>query len=426
MAYAIGGFLYAILFHPLHTFPGPKIAAWSRIPYWYACLTGNQVRWIQKLHTRYGPVVRFGPNDLSYADGRAWKDIHGREKGREKNPKDRRFYGPPRNGVHSMITADIVDHAKVRRILSAAFSERALKLQEPLFHKYANLMVTKIRQALDKDVNVSLDMVKMFNFTTFDIMGDLTFGEPLGLLESSEYTPWVELIFKSIAIFPIVQIAEYYPIIKALFTLLESKSVANIRISHFQHSTDRVDKRLSKGSDQPDIWNLVISANGERALTVGEMHSNSEIFMTAGTETTATLLSGLCYYLLMNPGMMKTITEELRGAFDSDSAINWDDLASLKYMNACIEEALRMYPPVPSALPRVTPPGGNVIMGKWVAPGVSCRLDFWVPGYILLTSLWPDVCVHEPYLNLPLAGKLQEPQHLRTKALDGRCGVQGR
>jgi cytochrome P450 len=359
------------LVHPLRGFPGPRIASVSRIPYWNACLTGNQVRWVQRLHVRYGPVVRYGPNDLSYADGQAWKDIYGYEKGRQENPKDRRFFGPPRNGVYSMITADIDGHAKVRRILSAAFSERALKQQESLFQKYADLMVSKISQSVTRDSALPLDMVKMLNLTTFDLMSDLTFGESLGLLEKNEYTPWVELIFKSIAVLPIVQIMEYYPLLKTIFKLLEPKSIADVRLSHFQHSTERVDRRLREGSSKPDIWNLVISANGDRALTLQEMHANAEIFMIAGTETTATLLSGLIYFLLTDTKKMKTLTDEIRSAFASNASITWDGLTALEYMNACLEEALRMYPPVPSALPRITPEGGNVILGRWIAPGVS-------------------------------------------------------
>lgn len=363
--------LHTLAIHPLRGFPGPVVAAYSRVPYWVACLRGNQVRWLQRLHSRYGPVVRYGPNDLSYTDERAWQDIFGHKKGRAENPKDKRFFGPSKNGVESMVTADIESHAKVRRILSVAFSERALRKQEPLFQKYADLMIDSIRQTIAKDPTAPLDMVRFMNFTTFDLMADLAFGEPLGLLERNEYTQWVEMIFKSIAVLPVVQITQYYPILKTLFEWLEPRSVADIRLAHFRHSTDRVDRRLSRGSNKPDIWNLVISGDGGSPLSLAEMHSNAEIFMTAGTETTATLLSGLCYLLLAHPDKMETLVKEVRGSFDSDAEISLDRLSGLGYLNACLEEGLRLYPPVPSSIPRVTPEGGNIILDEWVAPGVS-------------------------------------------------------
>lgn len=40
-------------------------------------LKGEDVRWMKALHDKYGPVVRFGPTDVSYAATQAWNDIHG-------------------------------------------------------------------------------------------------------------------------------------------------------------------------------------------------------------------------------------------------------------------------------------------------------------------------------------------------------------
>lgn len=76
---------------------------------------------------------------------------------------------------------------------------------------------------------------------------------------------------------------QFYPLLKRLFDLLEPKSVAAMRLDHFNHTVDRVDKRLRDGSDRPDLWNLVEETN---VLTLDEMHTNAELFMLAGTETT--------------------------------------------------------------------------------------------------------------------------------------------
>jgi cytochrome P450 len=79
----------------------------------------------------------------------------------------------------------------MRRLFSPAFSDRALKEQEPLFMKYVTLLADKLREGMEEDPNHKFDMVKMYNFTTFDIMGDLTFGEPLQMLSKAKYDPWV-------------------------------------------------------------------------------------------------------------------------------------------------------------------------------------------------------------------------------------------
>lgn len=91
---------------------------------------------------------------------------------------------------------------------------------------------------------------------------------------------------------------------------------------HFQFSADHVDRRLGKGNQQPDIWSLVLSKEGtSHGLSLAEMHSNAGFFMLAGTETSATLLSGLTYYLLKNPSTLEKLTDEIRGSFDGESDI---------------------------------------------------------------------------------------------------------
>jgi hypothetical protein len=52
--------------------------------------------------------------------------------------------------------------------------------------KYTHQLVSKLKERIKQDPETNFDMVRMYNFTTFDIMGDLTFGEPLHMLENAE------------------------------------------------------------------------------------------------------------------------------------------------------------------------------------------------------------------------------------------------
>jgi len=298
--------------------------------------------------------------------------------------KDPAFYSVPENGVHSIITLNDRDHGRVRRVFSHAFSDRALKEQEPLFLNYVDLLIKKLHEVVRKTPETELNMVDFYNFTTFDIMGDLTFGEPLHLLESSKYTPWVSAIFAGIKAGTILRVISHFPLIAFVLEQLLPRSLREKRKAHFQNSYERVDRRLEKELDRPDIWSLVLRQKDEQALSIGEMHSNANVFMIAGTETTATLLSGLTFYLLKNPKVMDKLVEELRTACPTDEVITMERLAQLKYLNACVEEALRMYPPVPSGLPRLTPPEGAVICNRWVPGGVSAS---WLSSGMLRSNL---------------------------------------
>ncbi|KAK8064095.1 hypothetical protein PG996_008747 [Apiospora saccharicola] len=319
-----------------------------------------------KLHQTYGTVVRFGPNDISYSDGRAWRDIFLVRKGKRENTKVVRFFWPTAKGVNTLVMEPDKDrHAALRQVFSPAFSEQALRRQEPILRRYADLMVARARRSAGA---ATVNMAELFNFTTFDITAELAFGESLGLLEKDGHSEWLATVFNTLRVLPYLQIIEYYPLSRMLFRLFEPKSVTKMRLEHFNHTVTRVNKRLEKGSDKPDLWSLVEASD---ALSLDDMHVNAELFMTAGSETTASLLTGLTYYLIANSDRMKILSDEIRQAFPSNDAISFEGLANLKYLNACIREGLRIYPPLPSAVPRMIPPGGNEILGRWIPAGTQ-------------------------------------------------------
>ena len=192
------------------------------------------------------------------------------------------------SGVYGINSAPAhEDHRRFRHVFAPAFSERALKRQEPIFQKNTDLMISTLSQAAV--LRQSVNMVEMYQFTTFDIMGHLTFGEPLGLLQSNTYSKWVEAVFDSIKVIPIAQIIQYYPVLDFLFKALEPQSIKQMKYNHFKHSADRVDRRLKNGSNEADIWSMVLNANSDQRLSLQEMHCHGDVFMLAGSETTGIL-----------------------------------------------------------------------------------------------------------------------------------------
>lgn len=129
-------------------------------------------------------------------------------------------------------------------------------------------------------------------------------------------------------------------IIYAVFLMPRTvRAAAELTISQ---CADLVARRMDKGkTERPDIWGLMMRAEERVQFTRGEMTSQSFLFMIAGTETTATLLSGLTWFLTMNPTKYKKLAEEIR-AIESEEELESDrNLRKLKYLNACLEEGLR-------------------------------------------------------------------------------------
>lgn len=371
---------YNLFFHPLRRYPGPKLAAITQFQVLYYRSTGKAISWNHQLHQKYGPIVRVAPNELSFIQPEGWRDIYGhRIGGKPSFAKDIAFYGrdyfATAGESGGVVRADDSSHARQRRLLSAAFSDKSLKEQEPLLKQYVDTLVSKLSE-MSKDVDNKVNVVDWYNFTTFDIMADLTFGEPLHQLDNSSYSTWVRAIFSTFKFVTLQQSVRAIPSLEALLLKFMPKSVEEKRTKHMEFASERVDKRLQMKTDRPDIWTHVLrfsnsAENKDRGLSMNEMYSNASSFMLAGTETTATLLSGLTYLLLKHPNYMKHLVAEIRETFPTRESITMQKLASLEFLNACIDEALRLYPPLPIGMPRIVPAQGAVICDEEIPGGVS-------------------------------------------------------
>lgn len=82
-------------------------------------------------------------------------------------------------------------------------------------------------------------------------------------------------------------------------------------------------------------------------MTLDEIRINASLLVVAGSETTATALSGVTYLLGTHPEVLAKLTKEVRETFSSESEIDLISVQHLKYMLAVLDEGLRLFPPVP-------------------------------------------------------------------------------
>ena len=120
----------------------------------------------------------------------------------------------------------------------------------------------------------------------------------------------------------------------------------------------------------------ILNARGP-AATPKEIASHYNVIMMAGAVTTATFLSGVLYYLGHNRQALGKLQDEIRSRFPSIKAINSRDLMNCVYLNAVVEEGLRIYPPAGAGhLSRIVPKGGCEISGSFIPGGVRLVPDF--------------------------------------------------
>lgn len=109
-----------------------------------------------------------------------------------------------------------------------------------------------------------------------------------------------------------------------------------------------------------------------------DMHylgGDAMVVIIAGSDTVSIAMSFLFYHLALIPEHVSKLREELKGVNITENR----ELQSLKHLNALINETLRLFPPVPTAPLRQTPPEGLQI-GEDFIPGDA---TISTPLYIL-------------------------------------------
>lgn len=319
------------------------------------------------LHDQYGPIVRVAPNELSYITPEAWKDIYGFRAGQTQLPKDLTLLPPtPEGTAPSLLIANDADHGRQRRLVSHAFSTKAVEEQHHLVSSYADLLVHKLQE----NAAQPQDLVAWYNWTTFDIIGDLSFGEPFFGLRDQYWHPWVSTITEGLQSGTTLHAIRRYGFSPAL-KLLMPKGMQEKYNQLFTYAKEKIDCRLKRGAERPDFMSHIMrnDKNG-REMSRLEIEANARLIVVAGSESTASFLQAATYYLCMNPKPREKVTSEVRDAFDSDQDMSIHSVNKLDYLLAVINETLRIYPPAPGVTPRVAV-SGAMIAGRWVPPGVS-------------------------------------------------------
>lgn len=169
--------IYNIFFHPLRHFKGPPLARvsklWSRIGNFH----GRKSERIHEAHLKYGPVVRVGPNEVSFADARAVRDIYTSD----NFVKEETFYRAKRifHENHLFSFRNPEAHKKRRKLLSKGFSQAAMLEFES---KISDKIQVMLDQWADKcrTSDKPIDAYAWTHWLSFDIVYHLMFDEDPG------------------------------------------------------------------------------------------------------------------------------------------------------------------------------------------------------------------------------------------------------
>jgi cytochrome P450 len=413
------------VFHPLAKFPGPKLWAMSRFPYVLSLYRGNLVHDTLAMHGRYGPIVRIAPNELSFTDPDACRDIYNKRQGHLSFRKNQTWVPtPPKKGPQapSILNADDEDYARIRKAWSYSFSDKALKDQEATVTSHVDKLISKLHSRIDpKSGYYDVDIVKWYNYCAFDIVGDLAFGESFGCLDRDEYHDSVAMIIHHFKAAIMMTASKYYPWFHKLMSKKISKESIIKQKNYFAFAKQQVRKRLDSEKERPDFVSQL--SKSQQGLSDQEIIATASIIIIAGSNSLTTTLSGTTNYLLRNPQVLDTLKDELRLSFKKECDMTVQALQQLPYLNAVIEEGLRMITPVPLGMVRDVPKGGDTVCGHFLPEGVSSSFPRHYTKSTVLIALFPDQRIIHVLRRKSLSTELQQSRHFQPPTL-ARCEYQ--
>lgn len=225
-----------------------------------------------ELHKRYGDVVRIAPDELAFSHPDAWKDIMGHKKGEQELGKAAWFYQPVEELPRHIVNEEKEVHGRLRRQMAHGFSEKSMRAQEPLIRGYVDLLLQRLREFSQDGRPVIIS--DWYNYTTFDIIGDLAFGEPFNCLEGSNYDTWIKTIFQSGKMGTILQSLSFYPLLKKTLLSLAPKSMRDAQALHTSNTTAKMQRRMERTEERDDLIEGLLKKKDELVSFAMQLESN--------------------------------------------------------------------------------------------------------------------------------------------------------
>ncbi|KAL2256476.1 hypothetical protein VTK26DRAFT_1607 [Humicola hyalothermophila] len=410
----------------LHKYPGPFLASLTDWWRFFDVYGRRPERSHIALHRKYGPIVRLGPNTLSFSDPEALKTIYGLNKGFIKSD----FYVVQQSVVKGtslpslFSTTDNDFHMQFRRCVNSAFAMSALVQYEPFVDNTTKLFL-KQTERLYIDQPGACDFTRWLQFYAFDVIGEITYSKRHGFIERNEdvdgIVAYLTKLFLYVAPVGQIPILDRFFLKNPLYLKLSSWGLLDATFPVAKFARARMAERLpeleksassststtfssSSSSPEPvlptsekpqaghvkspDLLSKFLAAQAARPdfMTDTLVQTMAVSMAFAGSETTAISLAAVFYYLLKTPRALARLRRELddaaRAGLFSDyetGLVTWHESQRLPYLDACVKEAFRLHPAPGLPMERVVPAGGvEIVPGERVRGGTIVGCSAWV------------------------------------------------
>ncbi|KAJ7267492.1 high nitrogen upregulated cytochrome P450 monooxygenase 2 [Mycena rebaudengoi] len=390
-------------FHPLARHPGPLLAKLSKLWCVYHTHTGKLHITFRQLHEQYGPIVRIGPNELSICNVDAVQPIlHGMPKGPMWDGRRDHTHEP-----YALIgIRDLPTHIQRRKVWNSALNTASVKAYEPILWTRLDQLVDIFESGAERAQGDGAEhnLTDLLSFFAYDYMGDIAFGGAFELMRDGDAHGVWKIMESGLRFHAYTgHIPWSLPFLSALFSFFPAASAPGKKL--VDYAVKVATTRISRGSQRVKDMSFHLLNEGTQPSNpppLGDYIRDAYFAIIAGSDTVATTMSCIFFHLLSDPKQFARLRNEIDTAFPRSEgqvpADNSTKLGEMPYLNAVINEALRMNPPVPTGLQRapVAGSGGKVAGTTFIPEGTAV----YVPPYVIQRDpryfspdpnrFWPD------------------------------------
>ncbi|KAM3072746.1 hypothetical protein ACMFMF_007078 [Clarireedia jacksonii] len=372
--------LYKAFTGPLARVPGPILWKLSEKVWHYHMVRGTSITTSAKLFEKYGDCVRIGPREVIFRSKDAIQKIMVEYD--LKKTEDYKLLQEDPHVSNLFTETNEKRYKQMRRPLSAGFSISFLNGLEPLMQSCVKFMIKILESRCASQDNFAVvDVSTMFGNLTMDVMSATLFGGSFGLVINEDpriknlFLRWMKWNF----IFAALPFMKYVPFTPD--TAGEMDSMIDGIVST---------RRNHKDQNRKDILQIFLDTNAADPVTFSDKHLKEQmrLFMIAGSDTTSTTATFALLLLLNNPEKFELLVQEILNAFpNKDEPITFATAQELPYLNAAINESMRLMPIVLTGLPRETTE--TTFIDGYEIPK-SCLTTAYINMLQKDPRIWPD------------------------------------
>lgn len=396
------GLLYTIslaLFSPLRRVPGPVSARFTNLFYLNRVRHGRFHYENKDLHRKYGPVLRLGEDLVSIDDPSALKTIYGIGSKFPKSDWYTAWRAPGPENFTLFSDQNIARHADTRKRFQNLYSMTSLVSYETFVDECADVFSQRLQEMAD--TGESINMGHWFQCYAFDVIACITYGSRFGFLDRGDdirgmmsdlhavlrYSTLVGIVswLHSWIFYPASKLQLFgakgrvttMDFVKRRMAIRDGERqlkepVDKTKAQAEGVTRDFLDRLLDQHEENPEKTTMY------HVFLVGLANIN------AGSDTTATSLSGILYHLLKTPRVLAKLKAEI-GDFAARGQLSahptFKETQRMPYLDAVVNEALRLHSAVGLPLWRVVPEGGVEIAGKYLPAGTNVGINAWVAHF---------------------------------------------